>query len=148
MTLRRAAREEHGSGTPSTSRGGCLGWGFFALVLTGSMLLLAVVLAHECSAGSDTISAYAAAIRAGGEVSEAVGGAEAAELTEVLRRTSSVSVANFQGQSGTACFWVRVGGRDARFLLADREGVMEVAGASLRRECECPVDEDEPCHLW
>ena len=111
-----------------------------------------VVLADECGAGSDALDAYVASVRAGAEVSPSVGGEEAAELTDALRRTRAVHVTNFQAQAGTACYWVRLelddGSRDARFVLEDTAESRQVVRASLRRECECPdPDFEQRCRL-
>ena len=156
MTLRRSVREEGAAGLAGREgRGGggglgCAGGGTLALVTVGGMVLLFAGLARQCAAGGEVILAYASSIRAGAAVSESIGGAEADALTEVLRHTVSVDVQNFIGQAGTACYWVRLEGErgtDARFVLAERGEGMHVIAATLRRDCDCPIDEELPCHL-
>lgn len=135
---------------PSPKRSSWL-WVPFALGMPLMMAGLAFFLLSECSAGSDAIEAYAATVRGGAVVSESVGGAEAAELTEVLGRTRTVSSSNFIAQAGTQCVWVTLhldqGSRAARFVLAERQDGFAVTAASLQRECRCPIDIHERCRL-
>lgn len=153
MTQRRSEREDGGAPAHAPrSAGARVGWSLFALVLLGSQVLLCVFLVRECGAGGDVVRAYAATIRGGAEVSAEVGGLEAAELTAHLRRTTDVSVLNFQGQEGTACYWVTLqeegASTSASFLLEESaDGAMRVVGATLRSECDCPEDEDLRCHI-
>ena len=140
------------SGAQRASGFGRIGTVLFALCMSGAGVLLAVTLLGECGAGSDVVSAYATSIRDGAIVSDAVGGTEAAALTEVLRTTRSVSVSNFQAQAGTSCYWVRLHGAGdstgASFVLAESEDGMRVIAASLERECTCPdPDFERRCHL-
>lgn len=111
------------------------------------MVVLVVVLVQGGTAGAQGIETWAAPIRAGGKVSAEVGGAEAEALTEALRRSTGVSVTNFQAQDDTACFWVDLGGVSATFELRGSGDDWEVVHASLTRECECPDPADEPCQL-
>ncbi len=124
---------------------------FLALVLGGSLVVLFVVLSGAHDAGRKALDGYVASIRKGATVSPVVAGEESSAVTELLRRTSSLSVSNFQSQHGTSCFWVALSasGRqvDARFVLSERGSSSEVVEVSLRRECECPIDFEQPCHL-
>lgn len=124
---------------------------FMALVLGGAMIALVVVLARGHESGQKAIDAYVTSIKLGQPVSASVGGREADALTAALRASKSISVGNFQSQSSTSCFWVTLHGDgadvDARFVLAESASKVEVTGASLARECDCPDDAKEPCHL-
>jgi hypothetical protein len=122
-----------------------------AFVLTGSMVVLVVVLTRASSSGREAIERYVASIKKGETVSVSVGGREADAVTKALRDSRSFSIANFQSQQDTACFWVTLRNAttnvDARFVLAERSSKQEVTAASLARECECPVDVHRPCGL-
>lgn len=127
-------------------------WRIFGLVLLGAMGLLVVVLSQECSGGEDAVRAYVARIEGGEDVSEAVAGAEATRLTEILRSSTGVHLDNFHAQSGTACFWTTVshpgGETDVQFLLFDADEGRVVRQLSATRECECPdPDFEQACHL-
>ncbi|MEZ4335007.1 MAG: hypothetical protein R3B82_00075 [Sandaracinaceae bacterium] len=129
-----------------------LGWGWIpGAIFVAIGIGTSVFLFGECSSSREAIEAYAASVRAGAVVDPRVGGAEAAALTEVLRRTRSVSTSNFIGQAGTECVWTTLeldqGSRSVRFVLAERGDGYEVVAASLTRECDCPIDDDLPCHL-
>ena len=123
----------------------------FAVVIGGAMLLLCGTLLGECRAQDEALKAYIAAVQQGSPVSEAVGGTEAAALTEVLQRATGVSITNFQAQSQTACTWVRLqtpdGPVSARFVLSGEGDNSTVSAASLARECLCPEDFKQSCHL-
>lgn len=125
-------------------------------VLFGVALLSAVgwlVLMHvgEPSEGQGVITSWAIAVRAGTPVSAEVGGAEAPALTEAVRRSVGTSVSNFQSQAGTSCFWVTLNGpsgeTELRVVLAEQPGGLHVTAASLGRDCDCPDDASERCHL-
>ena len=127
-------------------RVGCL----LAPLLTVAMAVLGWVLVSEGSAGRAVLEGYVAEVRAGTQVSYAVGGDEASALTEVLSTSSTLRISNFQGQAGTACFWTRVhtaaGPKKVRFVLDTNRAV--VTAASMRRDCLCPDPDFElPCQL-
>jgi len=123
----------------------------FALVLVGSMVTLFVVLVGESDSGRASIKAYLKDIAGGAEVTTSVGAGEASELTALLRRVQGFSVDNFQSQADTSCFWLdlSVSGKTvpARFVLSGDGTARKVTAASTRRECECPVDFEQPCAL-
>jgi hypothetical protein len=123
-----------------------------ALILLGSGALLTMTLVQECGAGTDVVRTWVASIRRGASVSGEIGGEEAQALTDVLRRTDSVSISNFQAQAQTSCYWVRLEHGDdstpAYILLEERADGLRVIGASLHRECTCPdPDFEQRCRF-
>ena len=123
---------------------------FLAVVLGGAMAVLVVTLTRAHGEGTRAIEGYVERIKAGAVVSDAVAGDEAEAVGRAIRASESMSVGNFQSQRGTSCFWVTLHARpdvDARFVLAERSSDAEVTRISLVRDCECPDDDELPCHL-
>jgi hypothetical protein len=121
-----------------------------ALIMMVGMFVLAYVLITSSNAGRKTILEYINKIKEGEPVSEQIAGAEAEALTTAIRRSSGFSISNFQSQSNTSCFWIALqgeGATSAQFVLAEGSNGDTVTAASLTRECDCPIDFDQPCHL-
>lgn len=121
-----------------------------SLILVGAMVFLFVTLLGAAKSGRAAIEAYVADVRRGLEVSAEVGREEAAALTDLLRTGGPVSIANFQSQARTSCFWVSVDGVDEtelRVVLREVGGGERVVAMSTRRRCVCPIDPDLPCAL-
>ena len=137
------------SGGPDTRSGVPIVGLILAPVLLVALGGLAYVLVTAQQAGRETIEAYVGRVRAGESVSAAVGGAEASTLTALFAGSTRVSIGNFQGQAGTACFWTTLYGdrsQSVRFVLDTDAG--RVVAASAERDCTCPdPDTHAPCRL-
>jgi hypothetical protein len=122
-----------------------------SVIFVSAMALLTGVLLDECGGGREAVAAYLKAVQGGAPVGEAVGGREAAALTAAFAAAEGFSVSNFQAQSGTACYWLKLdlpdGRQEAQLVLRERGEGYVVDTASLTRRCECPVDFEVECHL-
>ncbi|MBL8916129.1 MAG: hypothetical protein JNM17_35845 [Archangium sp.] len=120
----------------------------FALVMIGGMAVLVVVVGGGAKDGQQAIDAWAEQIRQGKSVD--VGGGENEPLTALIRASKTTSFRNFQSQSDTSCFWVTLDDAartELRVVLSERSGKQVVIAASSLRECDCPDDASEHCHL-
>ncbi len=129
---------------------GCAGV-VYLLVFLAIGGTVAAVLINEANKGSETIERYRHDIRQGASVTRAVAGDEATTIRNLLFSSEDISTSNFYGQNNTACFFVVVhspaGDRDLNVLLHEYGGTQRVVRMSLKRTCECPIDEEEPCRL-
>lgn len=101
------------------------------------------------ASGMAVIDAWAASVRSGAPVSEALAGSEREQVASVVKASTGTSYVNFLAQAGTACFEVKLDDPSRTrlsILLVEQGDRSTVAAVGIQRECECP-DDTEPCHL-
>lgn len=122
----------------------------FALVMIGGMAVLVVMVGGGAKEGQQAIDAWAEQIRQGQTLGADVAGGEVEPLTAALRASKTSSFRNFQSQSDTSCFWVTLDDAartELRVVLHESNGKQWVTAVSALRDCDCPDDASEPCHL-
>lgn len=122
----------------------------FALVMVGAMAFVAVMAAEGAKEGQAAVDAWADRVRAGQPLGAEVESNETESLTALLRASATTSFRNFLSQSDTTCFWVVLDDpahTELRVVLREAKGQQFVTAASAVRECDCPDDAAEPCHL-
>lgn len=122
----------------------------FALVMIGGMAVLVVVVGGGAKDGLQGIDAWAEQVRQGATIGPELAGGEGDALTALVRASKTTSFRNFLSQADTSCFWVTLDDparTELRVVLRESNGKQFVIAVSALRDCDCPDDASESCHL-
>jgi hypothetical protein len=117
------------------------------IVAIGAVLMGVVY--TSCQETGDAVRRYAALARVGKYPRPLRPSADAEQATELLAKSTDLSVRNFGAGGSRACVWTSVAlpGKSVSmdFYLEERNGRWEVATLSTTRSCRCP--EYDPCSM-